>query len=232
MPESFQHFSFTFDEVKPTKEEILDFIKSSELEEEHPAVVFVNHILDEIDAEKISGGYVIKNVEPIVVKEGKITIDNMVLEIDVQLCGYIKEATQVALFVCTAGEYFTSKTNELNNAGDIMEAYILDAIGSLTVEKAMDKIQQQLAENVKFENLKISNRYSPGYCNWHLSGQEFLFKLIGENPTGVSINSSCLMTPRKSVSGLIGIGEKIKSRDYGCEICNNATCIYRKILHK
>jgi len=232
MTENFHHFSFTFDEVKPTKEEILDFIKSSELEEEHPAVVFVNQILNEIDADEISGGYVVKNVEPFSVKEGKITVDDTVLEIGVQLCGYIKEATKVALFVCTAGEYFTTKTNALNNAGDIMEGYILDAIGSLTVEKAMDKIQQQLAETVKPENQKISNRYSPGYCNWHLSGQEFLFKLIGENRTGISINSSCLMTPRKSVSGLIGIGEKIKTRDYGCEICNNATCIYRKILHK
>jgi cobalamin-dependent methionine synthase I len=112
-----------------------------------------------------------------------------------------------------------------------MEAYILDAIGSLTVEKAMDKIQENLIVEMSAGSMKISNRYSPGYCNWHLSGQKSLFGLIDENPTGIQINDSCLMTPRKSISGIIGIGKDLKHHEYGCAVCNNATCIYRRILH-
>ena len=229
---SFQSFHFTFAEVAPTFDEILDFIQSTDLEEEHPAIVFIREMLDELNFDTgITGGYVIKEVEKLNVKTGLLRIDNTELNLGRQVCGYIKEATQVALFLCTAGEDFTRMTNALNEQGDIMEAYILDAIGSLTVEKAMDKIQENLKNDFFKQHIKISNRYSPGYCNWPLSDQTALFELIGENSTGIQLSDSCLMTPRKSISGIIGIGQHLIHHKYRCEICTNTSCIYRKILH-
>ncbi len=230
---SFQSFHFTFSEVAPTFDEILDFLKSSDLEEEHPAIVFIRDILTELNFDTgISGGYILKKIESLNVKKGIIKIEKQELDLGRQVCGYIREATQTAMFLCTAGEDFTRMTNQLNEQGDIMEAYILDAIGSLTVEKAMDRIQESLKNEFGGKGFKISNRYSPGYCNWPLSDQKTLFNLIGGNQTGITLSDSCLMTPRKSVSGIIGIGEHLKHHEYGCVICNNSTCIYRKILHE
>ena len=230
---SFQTFHFNFAEVAPTFDEILDFLKSTDLEEEHPAVVFIRDTLNELNFDTgISGGYIIKDLEKLTIKTGLLTIETTDLNIGRQICGYIKESFQVAMFLCTAGEDFTRMTNQLNEQGDIMEVYILDAIGSLTVEKAMDKIQESLKISVQEKGYKISNRYSPGYCNWPLSNQKSLFELIGENPAGIKLSDSCLMTPRKSVSGIIGIGKNLKHHEYGCKICSNSTCIYRKILHE
>ena len=229
----FQSFHFTFAEVAPTFDEILDFIQSADLEEEHPAIIFIREILEELNFDKgITGGYVLKDVDELTVRTGILVIGNTNFNLGRQISGYIKEASQVAFFLCTAGEDFTRMTNQLNEQGDIMEAYILDAIGSLTVENAMDKIQQKLKSDMSKNGFKISNRYSPGYCNWPLSDQKPLFELIGENSTGIGLSDSCLMTPRKSVSGIIGIGKQLKHHEYGCAICNNSTCIYRKILHE
>lgn len=233
MPTDFRSFHFTFAEVAPTFDEIIDFVQSAELEEEHPAVIFIREILNELNIDTgISGGYTLKNIEELNVKQGIIRMDDKELNLGRQVCGYVKEATRAALFLCTAGEEFTRMTNQLNEQGDIMEAYILDAIGSLTVEKAMDTIQQQLKSEMAAKGWKISNRYSPGYCNWPLSDQKPLFELIGNQPTGIQLSDSCLMTPRKSVSGIIGIGANLKHHEYGCITCSNATCIYRKILHE
>lgn len=232
MISNFLQFNFSFDEVTPDSVQILDFLHSSDLEKEHPAVVFVNNFLSERHETKIVGGYIIKEIEPVLVKKGTIKVDGTNLTTGRQICAYLKGATQVALFLCTAGEFFTKKTNKLNNSGDIMEAFIVDAIGSLTVENAMNKIQDSLSESLFHNGLKITNRYSPGYCNWQLTDQKELFQLIGENPTGITINASCLMTPRKSVSGIIGIGEDVKKREYGCKICKNTDCIYRKMIHQ
>lgn len=230
MPDDFQSFHFTFAEVAPTIFEVLDFLHSTDLEEEHPAVVFIREILDELNFDtEITGGYIVKEISDLNVKIGRIWIAGNELNLGRQVCGYIKESTQVALFICTAGEDFTKMTNALNEQGDIMEAYLLDAIGSLTVENAIGKIHDNLRQYYRSQKLKISNRYSPGYCNWPLSDQQVLFKLIGENPTGISLSDSCLMTPRKSVSGLIGIGKHLKHHEYGCKICSNTSCIYRKI---
>ncbi|MDR2914435.1 MAG: hypothetical protein LBV74_06355, partial [Tannerella sp.] len=78
----------------------------------------------------------------------------------------------------------------------------------------------------------ITNRYSPGYCNWSLQEQQKLFHLLGDKPVNVTLSSSCLMQPIKSVSGIIGVGRNVKEKAYGCTVCNNKDCIYRKILEK
>ena len=232
MSENFQSFHFTFAEVAPNAAEVLDFIRSTDLEEEHPAVIFIREILEELNFDSgITGGYRVVDIETLNVKEGIIKIDHHELSLGRQVCGYIKQSTRAALFLCTAGEDFTRMTNVLNEQGDIMEAYILDAIGSLTVENAIAKIQENLRLSFHADHLKISNRYSPGYCNWPLTDQKALFELIGENPTGISLSDSCLMTPRKSVSGIIGIGKNLKHQEYGCKICSNTSCMYRKVLN-
>ena len=107
---------------------------------------------------------------------------------------------------------------------------ITDALGSLTVENAMDKIQSRLADDMLADGLHISNRYSPGYCNWPLREQKTLFELIGNNPTGITLSDSCLMYPTKSVSGIIGIGPRMRRLEYGCPACDNKGCVYRRIV--
>jgi hypothetical protein len=232
MIQQFQSFHFGFAEVAPSIAEVLEFVHSTDLEEEHPAVIFIREILDELTFNTgINGGYTIAEVTNLNVKAGTISIENYELNIGRQICGYIKESTRAAFFLCTAGEDFTRMTNALNEQGDIMEAYLLDAIGSMTVENAMDKIQEKLRNTLLAEHLKISNRYSPGYCNWPLTDQKALFDLIAGNPTEISLSDSCLMTPRKSISGMIGIGKHLKHHAYGCKICSNTSCIYRKILN-
>jgi len=232
IPIDFKLYSFSFKNVGPSENEVLKFLQSSVSEDDHPVRTSTKEILLRLNSHnQIAGGYIIKEVESINIKDGTIKIDNVILNVGSQICGYLKEASHIALFVCTGGNIFTRITNEYNADREYLEAFVADAIGSLTVEKAMDKVQEDLGLFLKSKNMKISNRYSPGYCNWALSDQKTLFGLIGENSTGVNLNNSYLMQPIKSVSGIIGIGTDIKKREYGCDICRNTTCIYRKILN-
>ena len=231
MSDTFQYFQFAFREVGPASGEIFRFIQSTDIEDEHPAKIFVNQIREKLKyIEGISGGYLIKKNRPVSVKQGSVQIDQTELQIGRQISGYLKEASSMALFVCSAGSVFTDMINEQSQQGNIMEAYLLDAIGSLTVEKAMDHVQQVLSDEMRQRGMHISNRYSPGYCNWELQEQKKLFSLIGRNPVGVTLTDSSLMIPAKSVSGIIGIGRNLRKRAYGCKICNNSTCTYRKII--
>lgn len=233
MSEGFRLYNFSFSDVSPGLEDVLEFLQSSESEEDHPVRLTAMDTLHRLQSHKdIFGGYIVKEIESSDLKSGLITIENTELQVGSQICGYLKGASHAALFICTAGNIFTEITREYNARGEYLEAFVADAIGSLTVENAMDKIQQDLENSLNAENLKITNRYSPGYCNWSLSGQKELFALVGNNTVGIELTDSCLMNPIKSVSGIIGIGESVKKRAYGCEICRNAECIYRKILNK
>ncbi|MBF0432315.1 MAG: hypothetical protein HQK83_13605 [Fibrobacteria bacterium] len=139
----------------------------------------------------------------------------------------IQKADKVAVFVCTAGKTISSRSKDLFKADDPYTGYIIDAIASETVEKAMDNVQEQLSLEMETAGLNITNRYSPGYCGWPVSDQHKLFSLVPKGFCGVSLTDSALMIPEKSVSGIIGIGEKVKRKDYDCNHCEMDVCLYR-----
>jgi hypothetical protein len=70
--------------------------------------------------------------------------------------------------------------------------------------------------------------YSPGYCGWTVRGQKNLFERLGPEQMGVTLNDSCLMTPIKSVSGVLvaGPGEIHSIRpDFAfCDECRTHAC--------
>ena len=47
------------------------------------------------------------------------------------------------------------------------------------------------------------------------------------NTCGVRLTDSSLMVPIKSVSGIIGIGEKVRKLDYTCGLCDSKKCFKR-----
>ncbi|MDO4758319.1 MAG: vitamin B12 dependent-methionine synthase activation domain-containing protein, partial [Rikenellaceae bacterium] len=184
---------------------------------EHPAYCYMCERLSELTSSELEavGGYSIGHIDRLDIERGEVVVEGVTFEVGAQVCGYLKGSDEAALFLCTAGALFSDEAHVLNAQGDFLEAYIIDAIGSLSVERAMDKIHAALADEQTERGLKITNRYSPGYCNWPLKDQKPLFAFVGENPTGIVLSESCLMHPIKSVSGMIGIGEKARRRAYG-----------------
>lgn len=144
----------------------------------------------------------------------------------------LKNATSAALFTCTAGKGISDYARRVTAEGDPMYSYVLDVIGSVTVDKAMDLIQDALQEKMKQKELGISDRFSPGYCEWNVADQQKLFSLLPENFCGVKLSDSSLMDPIKSVSGIIGIGHGLKQKGYQCHWCNDLNCIYGKTKRK
>ncbi len=111
-----------------------------------------------------------------------------------------------------------------------MRGYVYDVLGSVTVEAAVDKMQGELEIKMQEKELKITNRYSPGYCGWPVNDQFKLFSFFPDNYCGITLSSSALMAPIKSVSGVIGIGPKVKKHPYTCQLCDAQNCIYRDKL--
>ncbi|MBN1821809.1 MAG: hypothetical protein JXR31_08130 [Prolixibacteraceae bacterium] len=144
----------------------------------------------------------------------------------------LRKSSQAALFICTAGKGISDYSKKLMKENQLMEGYVLDVIGSVTVEKAMDLIEVDLLLEMQKQGLGITDRYSPGYCNWSVGEQQKLFALMPENFCEVTLSDSSLMDPVKSVSGIIGIGEDLKQKGYQCNWCNDKNCIYGNIRRR
>jgi len=146
-----------------------------------------------------------------------------------QIIPKLVESEGIALFVCTAGGEVSERIKKHNREGDTMSAYVADTIGSVLVEEAMDNVHKKLADQMQRQGLKITNRYSPGYCDWNMSEQQAIFRLLPENFCGVALTDSMLMIPVKSVSGVIGTGRNVKFQQYTCKSCTSDNCIYRNV---
>ena len=141
----------------------------------------------------------------------------------------LRHSEKYALFVVTAGSEAAYLARSLIAEGNYLDGYIVDLLASALVDSAADQIQEQVRNLAKELGLHITNRYSPGYCSWNVEEQQKLFSLFPKGTCGISLSESSLMSPVKSISGIIGIGAEVKYREYTCEICPMLNCQFRKV---
>ena len=89
-------------------------------------------------------------------------------------------------------------------------------------------VELVLQENIDKLGWKHTNRFSPGYCGWHVAQQQMLFPLFDSHTCGVQLTDSSLMIPIKSVSGIMGVGREVRKLDYTCGLCTFEKCYKRK----
>jgi cobalamin-dependent methionine synthase I len=88
-----------------------------------------------------------------------------------------------------------------------MKGLILDAIGSEATEQVARQTDRLLCKKAREMNLWPSKRFSPGYRSWNIEEQRYLFQVLPGEEIGVTLNESCMMIPRKSVSFRINFYE-------------------------
>ena len=158
-----------------------------------------------------------------------LTIEDTTLSVGKIIARQLRGAEAYAFFVCTAGMDFEDYQRELMRKGDMVRVFIADALGSVIAEKAADRMEESLQMNIDKLGWKHTNRFSPGYCSWHVSQQQLLFPLFGTpEPCGVHLSDSSLMTPIKSVSGVIGVGPNVRHLDYTCGLCDFDKCFKKR----
>jgi len=175
----------------------------------------------------IEGGYALHEKINFNKEDATLTVDSVTFDIKKIVSGQIRKSEKIALFVCTAGPGIGNWSKKLMAEGDLLKGYVVDVVGSIIVEAAMDRIQESLSLQMKEKQLNLTNRYSPGYCGWVVAEQQKLFSFFPENFCGIRLSDTSLMYPIKSVSGIIGIGKEVKMNPYTCLLCDFKNCIYR-----
>lgn len=160
---------------------------------------------------------------PVVAIDGDVELESQVISQVMERC------TGVALFALTIGSQLEETTTRLGEEGLITDAFVLDAIGSSYTEKAADFVQGIIGELAQLKGMAISRRFSPGYCDWHISQQRIIFETLGPG-SDISLSDDYLMSPEKSVSAIIGIGtaESGVSTYTPCSTCEKHHCLWRR----
>ncbi|MBP3453554.1 MAG: methionine synthase [Clostridia bacterium] len=143
----------------------------------------------------------------------------------------LAECQRAAVLVCTLGLGFEQHMR-LTQARDMSQAVLLDACGSALVEAGCDAAEKELA--ARFPGVYLTDRFSPGYGDLPLDLQPAICRITdSQRRLGVYVTESCLMTPQKSVTAIIGMADKPqRARIRGCAYCAmKDTCALRKGGH-
>lgn len=141
-------------------------------------------------------------------------------------------ADRMALYAITLGAEISSSIENLFKNNDYVLGYMLDTVASLGADNAAGLMENQYGIlNSRNSINTVVMGYSPGYCGWHISGQKKLFGQLQPETIGISLNTSFLMNPLKSVTGLMVQGHRnihqFKPNFPFCRGCLTHSCAER-----
>jgi hypothetical protein len=150
----------------------------------------------------IEAGFAI--VGEVVVKAGTIEGAGFTLKCGRIITSQLRHVRMLATFLCTLGGRIDDWARTVFDENPA-EGLFVDLLASIIAESTAEWLERKIVE-------------------WDVSEQKTLFRLFPERFCHVMLTESSLMVPRKSVSGIIGLGENVVRQEYDCEVCTQENC--------
>jgi hypothetical protein len=136
----------------------------------------------------------------------------------------VRRAHWLALFAATIGDPVGRRIAELFGTNEPALGSMLDGIASERADAAATYLGRSFLDHLTDTGQAEPDTrvlpYSPGYCGWHITGQHRLFAHLDPGQIGIQLSESCLMSPLKSVSGVLVAGPgEIHDFDNAFEFC-------------
>ncbi|MGZ6346688.1 MAG: hypothetical protein ACXWNC_03840 [Anaerolineales bacterium] len=140
---------------------------------------------------------------------------------------HLAGARQVVLALTTIGSELEKHASS-RMAHDPLLGMALDGLGNAAVEILGEQVCLEIGKQAEAIGLTASTPLSPGEPEWPVEiGQPQIFAVLDPARVGISLTSSGMMIPKKSISFVVGIGPDM-SRDDFCELCSfSERCRYR-----
>ncbi len=145
-----------------------------------------------------------------------------------ELKQHLKGCQSAVVFCATLGADVDATIRRAQYT-DMAQALALDCAAGALVEQLCDRIEGHI--HTQMPGLYSPYRYSPGYGDLPLGVQCALLDLLDAHRLiGLSATDSCIMTPRKSVTAILGLSDSsIPTHKRSCALCLNAdSCQLRK----
>lgn len=143
-----------------------------------------------------------------------------------KLARNLKGCEKVILFAATVGVEIDRLIGKYGRLSPT-KALLFQAIGAERIEALCDAF---CADIKKEYNTGLEPRFSPGYGDLPLSAQKNIFAVLDpERRFGLTLNSSLLMSPSKSVTAFVGLGSTEKTSSNKCSLCEKTDCTLRGV---
>jgi hypothetical protein len=144
--------------------------------------------------------------------------------------GMPEPGDSTAVAVVTIGPALEEEISSNASRGALLDALVLDAIGSAAAEAAADALNLELCAIARSRGLEATPRVSPGYGAWDTACQPRLLDLLPIDQLGIRLTSGAMMVPRKSVSFALRLerpGVALPHAPTRCDRCGLVRCRHR-----
>ncbi|MDR3599090.1 MAG: vitamin B12 dependent methionine synthase [Desulfosporosinus sp.] len=163
---------------------------------------------------------------------GKILLAN---QFPVQVAtSFFEGAHEVLIAIQTIGTGLEEESVRLFDVGEMLEGMVLDGCGTVALDEALEMLRGMVVKQVIARGLQTGHNLCPGGYQIPLETQKALFTLLDAGEIGVTLGNAMLMTPIKSHTLVIPVGEKLSkpnmSCDITCEMCvEQQNCAYSRL---
>ncbi len=140
---------------------------------------------------------------PIKASEGKVDFGFCEVKSS-SLAKLLSTSTHAVIFAATVGVMLDRLIARYSSVFPT-RAFLLDALGTERVESLADIFCEELSE----EYSHVTTRFSAGYGDLPIEFQREIFSILDcPRKIGLTLNESLIMSPRKSVTAIVGIVDK------------------------
>ena len=114
---------------------------------------------------------------------------------------------------------------------DMAAAVVCDSAAVTAIEAVCDRVNALIKGACGQRGQRCTWRFSPGYGDMPITCQPQVARLLDTGrQIGLAVSSSCLLTPSKSVTAIIGVGEHAtQDKKSGCAHCSlRENCTFRR----
>ena len=160
--------------------------------------------------------------------------EHLILEGGLTLSGklvseYLGSAERAVLILCTVGDALETHVTGVFK-DDSVYGLALDGVGSAAVEALANAACKYFEDQAIGLGLHTSIPLSPGMVDWPVEvGQPEIFAILEPAQINVSLSHYGIMTPRKSLSMMLGFGPTMQTSGRTCDYCAmRTTCRYQE----
>lgn len=130
-------------------------------------------------------------------------------------------ATEVAVLFATIGAAWSEAVKASFQCGNALDGYLLDEIGTAVLERLSLRLEAVIRMDARARGLEAGSPIEPGHAGLPLTLQPMLAELAQAESAGIRVSSGGMISPPKSISMLIGIGQGLQrwTRAQACREC-------------
>ncbi len=143
---------------------------------------------------------------------------------------HLRHSFTVTALAVTVGSAIEEASDACFRENRYVRGLLLDAAATAMTEQLADELETYIKSQAEKRGAGITSRFSPGYGDWPIEEQKNFCRLLGTDAIGLSVTDHFMLTPRKSVTAVIGLMPcATKPAGKACRNCSLVSCAFREI---